>query len=58
MRSTYGLHYVWVSAVEPDRDATLDEVRAQLLRDLESRARNEALQESMASLRENYEVIL
>jgi len=58
VRSTYGLHYVWVSEVEPDRDATLEEVRAQLQRDLESRARIQALKESVAALRENYEVIL
>jgi hypothetical protein len=55
--STYGQHYVWISEMEADRDATLDEVRGQLLRDLESRARAEALQDSIAALRENYEVI-
>lgn len=58
VRSTYGLHYVWVEALQPARDATLDEVRAQLLRDMESRARAEALRESIAKLREEYEVIL
>ena len=56
IRSTYGLHYVWVSEVEPGRDATLDEVREQLLRDLESRASANALQDSIAALREQYEV--
>jgi len=55
--STYGQHYVWVSEIEPARDATLEEVRTLLVRDLESRYRAEALQESIASLRENYEVI-
>lgn len=58
VRSTYGLHYVWVSEVEMDRDATLDEVRGLLLRDLESQAKAEALQESISVLRENYEVRL
>ena len=58
VRSTYGLHYVWVSAVEPDRDATLDEVRLQLLRDLESRTKAAALRDSVDSLRENYEIRL
>jgi hypothetical protein len=58
VRSTYGLHYVWVSAVEPDRDATLEEVRGLLQRDLESRARAEALRESIDALREQYEVRL
>lgn len=56
LRSTYGLHYVWVSELEPGRDATLEEVRAQLLRDLESRASAAALEEGIAALREQYEV--
>jgi len=56
IRSTYGLHFVWVSEVEPGRDATLEEVRAQLQRDLESRASDAALAESIAALREQYEV--
>jgi len=58
VRSTYGLHYVWVGDVEMEREATLEEVRGQLLRDLESRAKATALQESIAALRENYEVRL
>ena len=57
IRSTYGLHYVWVDAIEEARDATLEEVRVQLLRDLESRARRDALQASVDRLRENYEVV-
>jgi parvulin-like peptidyl-prolyl cis-trans isomerase-like protein len=57
IRSTYGLHYVFVNELEPSRDATLDEVRPLLLRDLESRSRSEALQQSIARLREEYEVI-
>ncbi len=56
VRSTYGLHYVWVEAVEPARDATLEEVRAQLVRDLETRAREEALREGISALRQHYEV--
>ena len=58
IRSTYGLHYVWVDELEPERDATLDEVRLQLLRDLESRAKAESLRASIDSLRERYEVRL
>ena len=57
IRSTYGLHYVWVEEVEAGRDATLEEVRTQLLRDLESRAGDEALQRSIEALREQYEVV-
>lgn len=58
LRSTYGLHYVWVSEVRPEREATLDEVRTQLLRDLESRAKAAALQGGIAAMRKNYEVKL
>ncbi len=54
--STYGQHYVWVDDIEPARDATLEEVRPVLLRDLESLARAEALEESKARLRKEYEV--
>lgn len=58
VRSTYGLHYVYVDALEPSRDATLEEVRTLLVRDIESRARSAALQESTERMREDYEVIL
>ncbi|MCB1843617.1 MAG: peptidyl-prolyl cis-trans isomerase [Halioglobus sp.] len=58
VRSTYGLHYVWVDALEPEREATLEEVRTQLVRDLESQARADALSESIDALREQYEVRL
>lgn len=57
VRSTYGVHYVWVEDVEPSRDATLEEVRGLLQRDLESRERTRALRESIDAMRENYEVI-
>jgi hypothetical protein len=56
IRSTYGMHYVWVIDVQPARDAELEEVRTLLLRDLESRARNRSLEESLARMREQYEV--
>jgi len=56
IRSTYGMHYVWVEAAAPARDATLDEVRRQLVRDLESRARSTALQNAIVALRAQYEV--
>jgi len=57
VRSTYGVHYVWVGEVEAERDATLEEVRLQLVRDLESRAKAAALRESVDTLREQYEII-
>lgn len=56
VRSTYGLHYVWIDALEPARDATVDEVRLQLQRDLESRAKEAALRESVEAMRQHYEV--
>jgi parvulin-like peptidyl-prolyl isomerase len=56
VRSTYGLHYVWVEAVEPAREATLDEVRTQLLRDQESRAKDVALRDSINAMREQFEI--
>ncbi len=58
IRSTYGLHYVWVEAIEPARDATLEEVRGQLLRDLEVKAKALALANAIEQLRKNYEVKL
>jgi len=56
VRSTYGLHYVWVDAIEPARDATMEEVRQQLLRDLDTRAEEAALRDSIAALRQQYEI--
>lgn len=58
IRSTYGLHYVWVSELEESRDAELEEVQAQLQRDIESRKRSAALEQSVSRLRERYEVVL
>jgi len=58
VRSTYGLHYVWVAAVEPAREATLEEVRGQLLRDLEVKAKALALATAIEKLREDYQVKL
>jgi hypothetical protein len=56
IRSTYGLHYVWVSAIEPGREATLDEVRVQLVRDLELSAKETALRDGISALRQHYEI--
>jgi PPIC-type PPIASE domain len=57
IRSTYGQHYVWIEALEPARDATLEEVRPQLQRDLESRANAAALKAAIDNLRKQYTVI-
>lgn len=56
VRSTYGLHYVWVNEIEAAREATLDEVMQQLQRDIESRKRAAALQQSIDDMRTGYEV--
>ncbi len=56
IRSTYGLHYVWVADIEVARDANLEEVHLQLRRDLESQARAEALRGAIEKLRADYEV--
>ncbi len=58
IRSTYGLHYVWVDAIEPERDATLSEVRGKLSRDLQRRAKADTLASAIKTLREDYEVRL
>ena len=56
IRSSYGLHYVWISALEPARDAQLAEVEKQLRRDLEYAAQAQALQCAIAALRADYDV--
>lgn len=56
VRSTYGLHYVWVDAIESAREANLEEVRAQLTRDLDSQHRAQALDAAIGRLRQEYEV--
>ncbi len=56
--STYGVHLVWVDAIEPGREAELAEVRQQLLRDLELEKRRETLAAMLGKVRENYEVLL
>ena len=58
LQSTYGLHYVWVGAIEPERDATLEEVQGTLQRDLTMKAKRDALQAAVSKMREEYEVIL
>lgn len=58
VRSTYGLHLVWVAAVTPERLSTLAEVDARLRRDLEREARRDALAAAVNQLREHYEVQL
>jgi len=56
IRSSFGLHYVWLSALEPARDAQLEEVEQQLRNDLEYGAQAQALKNAIAALRDDYEV--
>ena len=56
IRSSFGWHYIWISAIEQGRDARLDEVTRQLRYSLEVSARERALQTAMAALRSEYEV--
>jgi len=58
IRSLYGLHYVWVTAIEPGREAQFEEVEPRVRRDLEAKARTQALQYAIAALRNEYEVSL
>lgn len=56
VRSTYGLHLVWLASLTPGRPSTFEEVRTRLRRDLEREARREALATAVSRLRELYEV--
>ena len=56
LRSIYGLHYIWLNALEPARDAQLFEVEEQLRRDLEYTAQAEALKNAIAALRKKYDI--
>jgi len=58
IESTYGFHLVWVEAIEPARDARLEEVESQLRRDLQLEYRRQALEQAIAERRSHYEVIL
>ena len=58
IHSIYGLHYVWIAAIEPGRDAQFEEAQPQVRRDLMAKARTQALKDSIAALRNDYEVRL
>lgn len=58
IESTYGLHLIWMAAIEAARDARLDEVRDQLARDMVLERRSSALRDAVSRVRENYEVVL
>ena len=54
--SAYGLHYVWIFEFKPARDAELEEVKQQLLTDLEYAANKQTLQCAIAVLRVEFDV--
>ena len=56
--SAYGHHLVRVTAVEPGREATLDEVRKGVRRDVRAERRAEAERIARRALRERYEVVV
>ncbi|MDG1662541.1 MAG: hypothetical protein P8H97_04120 [Pseudomonadales bacterium] len=56
IRSVFGLHYVWLNALEPARDAQLAEVEQQLRNDLTYAAQAQSLQNAIANLRQDYDV--
>jgi hypothetical protein len=58
IESTYGYHLVWVESLEPARDAELDEVRDQLVRDLKLQRRRDTLRRAVLAVREQYEVLM
>ena len=58
VRSTYGLHLVWMEEVEAARDALLEEVREQLERGMLLERRQLALRSAIDRLRQHYQVVL
>ena len=54
--SAYGFHYIWLEDFEPARDAQLNEVKQQLLVDLDYIAKKQALRCAIATLRSEYVV--
>jgi hypothetical protein len=58
IESTYGFHLVWVESLEPARDAKLDEVRDQLVRDFKLQQRRDTLRKAVLELRDQYQVLM
>ena len=56
LRSTHGLHLVWLDAIEASPVQTADDVYEKLERDLTVKARGAALEEALKQLRLQYEV--
>ena len=56
MRSSYGLHLVWVEAHEAAREATLDSVRSQISHRLREERRDASAREFLERLRQAYTV--
>lgn len=56
VRSVYGVHYVWLSEFEPERDVEFAEVESQIRRDLAYAASKQALACAIAALRSEFDV--
>jgi parvulin-like peptidyl-prolyl isomerase len=58
LASSFGLHLVRVDARVPARAPALDEVREQVVRELEAERRREIQESFERALRERYEIVL
>jgi hypothetical protein len=56
LRSTHGLHLIWLDTIDESTVQTADDVRELLERDLKVQLRGEALNAALEQLRQNYEV--
>lgn len=57
LESAFGTHYVWLDNFQPERDATLSEVRQSLINDLQKQANIAALKTAIEQLRTSYEMV-
>jgi parvulin-like peptidyl-prolyl isomerase len=58
VRSPYGLHLLWVEELQAARDATIDEVRSQVVEGRRSELREERLRAFLSELRTRYTVVV
>jgi len=56
MRSTYGMHVVWLEAIAPARVPPLDAVRRQVVEAFAAEQREQRLQRAVRELRRQYVV--
>jgi hypothetical protein len=56
VRSPYGLHLVWIDALDPERVSDFAEVRTQIEQSVRSEKREKGFQDLLEELRETYEI--